>query len=197
MLSAESKVKVSTIRKGDYVTGDWEKIMEAAKRLSQLPLFVDDPQNMTTHKLRADLTRLKQQHGIKVMVFDYLGKLRDLVNEYSDEWKRTEEIAYRLQPILVELDIAGLIVHQNIKSEYGKPSMKGVAGGKGIAFEAVCAVQIVEGDTDKSRKIVNVKPPRGVEGYWHQCYLYKDPLLPRFGQVVIGEGYTPSSEKRE
>jgi len=184
LLSAESKIKVSAMRKGDYWDQDWDKIIKAGEKLKGLPLWVDDPRDMTTTRLRSDLTRLKMDHGIKVMVFDYLGKLVDLKGVFKDEWKRSTELAYRLQPILVDLDIAGLIVHQTNKEGFKKPSMGGISGGGGVAFEAVCAVQIMPGEEDNLRKIINIKPPRGVEGYWHSCKLFKDPMLPMMGQVV-------------
>ena len=122
------------------------------------------------------------------MVFDYLGKLVDGRGK-MEEWKRTPLISVRLQETLVELDIAGLVIHQTTKDGYKKQDMAGIAGGVGVAYEAVCAVQILKHDEDNLRKIVNIKPPRGVEGYWKYCELYKDPLYPIFGLVEKEERY--------
>jgi len=176
-LSGMTDQKVSSLRKGIV---DFTKAAEAMAKMEKSNLWVDDPKGMKTAELRADLIRLKGEHGIEVMVFDYLGKLKDDEGKITDEWKRTEKIAVRLQDILVELDIAGLIIHQPNKDGYDKPSMAGIAGGKGVAFEVVCAVQMMAHEEDNLRTILNVKPPRGVEGYWKSCELYKNPLYPKF-----------------
>ena len=176
-MSGHSKQKVSDMRKGNV---DFTGIAQAMEEMGKYPLWVDDPKGMTTSELRADLIKLKSEHGIKVMVFDYLGKLVDDRGK-MEEWKRTPLISVRLQEMLVELDIAGLIIHQKTKSEYKKQDISGIAGGVGVAYEVVCAVQIENHDEDNLRKIVNIKPPRGVEGYWKYCELYKDPLYPIFG----------------
>ena len=176
-MSGQSKQKVSEMRKGNI---DFNEITKAMEIMSKYPLWVDDPKGMSTAELRADLIRLKSEHDIKVVVFDYMGKLVDYLGK-MEKWKRSEWLMARVQDILVELDIAGLIIHQVTKEGYDKADMSGVAGGVDVTYEIVCAVQIMEGDKDNIRKVVNVKPPRGVEGYWKMCKLYKDPLYPIFG----------------
>ncbi len=178
-ISGQSRQKVSDMRKGDINFGLIDKAM---KEMSKYPLWVDDPKGMTTSELRADLIRLKAEHGIKCMVFDYLGKLVDNRGK-MDEWKRTPLISVLLQEMLVEIDIAGLVIHQVTKDGYESQDMAGIAGGVGLSYEIVCAAQILAHDEDNLRKIVNVKPPRGVEGYWKYCELFKDPLYPIFGLV--------------
>ena len=188
-MSGMSKQKVSDMRKGSV---DFDKITRAMEEMSQYPLWVDDPKGMTTLELRADLIRLKADYDIKVMVFDYLGKLADYRGK-MEEWKRTPLISASLQETLVELDIAGLVIHQVTKDGYKKQNLAGTAGGVTVAYEAVCIVQILKDDEDNLRKIINIKPPRHVEGYWKMCKLYKDPLYPLFGEVADEEdnGYVP------
>lgn len=188
ILSNLTAQKVSSLRKGSV---DFAKTTAAAENVEGLNFWLDDPKGIKTAELRADLIRLKGEHDIKVMVFDYLGKLKDH-QDIKDEWKRTEKIAVSLQDILVELDIAGLVIHQPNKEGYEKPSMAGIAGGKDVAFEVVCAVQIVNvPDEDNLREVINIKPPRGVEGYWKSCKLYKDPLYPRFELAAKEEKEVP------
>ena len=68
-----------------------------------------------------------------------MGKLVDGLGKFKD-WERYEQIAYSLQDMLVDLDIVGLVVHQINKKEMGqKPTKQGIAGGKGVAYEAVSA----------------------------------------------------------
>jgi len=175
-MSGQARQKVSDMRKG---TVDFTGITQAMEEMGKYPLWVDDPKGMTTSELRADLIKLKAEHDIKVMVFDYLGKLVDLEGK-MEKWKRAELLMARVQDIVVELDIVGLVVHQVTKAGYDNPSMANISGGGDTQYEIVCAVQILKHDEDNLRKIVNIKPPRGVEGYWKLCELWKDPLYPRF-----------------
>jgi len=186
-ISGQSKQKVSDLRKGDI---DFKKITRAMEEMEKYPLWVDDPKGMSTLELKADLIRLKSEHDIKCMVFDYLGKLSDYKGKMK-EWERTPLISAALQDMLVELDIAGLIIHQTTKDGYKDQDMAGIAGGVGVSYEIVCAVQILKHDEDNLRKIINVKPPRGVEGYWKICELYKDPLYPSFGEVLTEDNFVP------
>ena len=188
-MSGQSKQKVSDMRKG---TVDFTKIDKAQQEMSKYSLWVDDPKGMTAPELRADLIRLKSEHDIKVLVFDYLGKLKDYKGKMK-EWERTPLLIASVQEMLVELDIAGLVVHQTTKDGYTDQDMAGIAGGVGGAYEIVCATQILKGDSDDVRKIINIKPPRGVEGYWKMCELYKDPLYPTFAQVLKedDDNFTP------
>ena len=193
LISGETKVRVSDMRKGQIKDYEWDKITAAWEKFSKLPLHVSDPKGWLTSQLHADLIRLKAEHGIKVMVFDYMGKLTDFQNKIPDKWRRAEILTERLQSMLLELDIAGLVVHQTTKKGFGKPSIEGMAGGVDVAFEPVCAVQITDHIPNKKRgekynddwrTIINIKPPRGVEGYKKACTLFKDPDYPMFGQTM-------------
>ncbi len=190
-MSSLSNQKVSDMMKGDI---DFTSIVQAEEIMRDRCFFVDDPKGMFTSELRADLIRLKTEHNIQWMVFDYLGKLADGRGKMKD-WERYDLIICSLQDMLVDLDITGLVIHQNIKSDMGKkPSMAGIAGGKDVTYEAVCAVKLVphippkgEEPNANFRTVQNIKDQRLVEGGWEYCDLYKDPLYPRFGLAEKGD----------
>ena len=69
--------------------------------------------------------------------------------------KRLDELAKIVNPEKIQystldfVDIAGLVIHELTKEGMGKPSMKGIAGGKKVAYRAVCAVQMLSHIADE------------------------------------------------
>jgi replicative DNA helicase len=185
-MSSLSSQKVSDMRRGET---NFTDVVQAEENIRNKVFFVDDPKGMKTPELRADLIRLKAEHNIQWMVFDYLDDLKDFEGKVEG-WRRSEILASRLQDILVELDIAGLVIHELTKEGMGKPSMKGIAGGKKVAYRAVCAVQlcnhIADEPEDNFRTVISIKAPRLVEGYKKYADLYKNPDFPTFDLAVKG-----------
>ncbi len=72
LLSAESEVKLADMRGGRVSTEDWAKIDETLNRVPDAPLFIDDSPNLTMMEIRSKASRLKQQHGLDLIVLDYL-----------------------------------------------------------------------------------------------------------------------------
>ena len=185
-MSSLSSQKVSDMRRGET---NFTSVSQAMEEMEDKPFWVYDPKGMKTPELRADLIRLKAEHNIQWMVFDYLDDLKDFEGKVEG-WRRSEILASRLQDILVELDIAGLVIHELTKEGMGKPSMKGIAGGKKVAYRAVCAVQLCSHIADEPeenfRTVISIKAPRLVEGYSKYADLYKNPDYPTFGLAEKG-----------
>lgn len=192
-MSSLTSQKVSDLRKGKV---DFFKLTALIDETNDKPFWVDDPKRMKTPQLRADLTRLKAEYDIKWMVFDYLDDLKDFEGKVEG-WRRSEILATRLQDMLVELDICGLVIHELTKEGYGKRTMGGMAGGKKVAYRAVSAVQLIDhlpkdGEPKKDfRSVMNIKPPRHVEGYKKICHLYKNPIYPRFELAAEDNDFVP------
>lgn len=73
MLSARSGVSGQTLRGGHRIPDDqMRRIIQAAEDLKGAPIYVDDTPNMSVLQLRARARRLVAQHGVKVIMIDYL-----------------------------------------------------------------------------------------------------------------------------
>ena len=62
LLSAEAKVALNHMRKGDMTDDDWNKLGAKMGQVSGAPMFIDDSPNMTMMEIRAKARRLKQRH---------------------------------------------------------------------------------------------------------------------------------------
>ena len=72
MISSETGISSGKLRKGDLQPHEWEQLNVKVKALEKAPLFIDDTPSLSIFDLRAKARRLASQHGIKLIVVDYL-----------------------------------------------------------------------------------------------------------------------------
>jgi replicative DNA helicase len=113
LLSAESRVPLNNIRSGQLSDGDWTKMARRMGEISEAPLFVDDTANMTLMEIRAKARRLKQRHGLKLIVVDYLGLMTP--SSTGRNSNRNDEVAglsRGLKLLGKEIEVPVIAVHQ-------------------------------------------------------------------------------------
>ena len=72
MISSETGISSGKLRKGNLEPHEWEQLNVKVKNLSKAPIFIDDTPSLSIFDLRAKARRLASQHGIKVIIIDYL-----------------------------------------------------------------------------------------------------------------------------
>ncbi|MCF6223415.1 MAG: replicative DNA helicase [Flavobacteriaceae bacterium] len=72
MISSQTGISSEKLRKGNLETYEWEALNVKVKSLSNAPIFIDDTPSLSVFDLRAKARRLVSQHGVKVIVIDYL-----------------------------------------------------------------------------------------------------------------------------
>ena len=117
--SADSKVMTRTIKTGKMDDGQFADFLKVVEGYESLPLYLSDSVHWTTASIRADLARLKIQHGVQWFVLDYAYLLRD--GQGLSENDRTGIISSYIKAICRSLDIAGIVIHSLNK--------KGMSGG--------------------------------------------------------------------
>ena len=111
VLSEASEVPSEQIRRGDMTEPEFRRFVDAAKTLEACPLFIDDTPALPISQLAARARRLKREHGLDVLIVDYLQLVRaasakdNRVNEIS-------EITQGLKAIAKELDIPVVALSQ-------------------------------------------------------------------------------------
>lgn len=112
MLAIYGKVDLANIRRGKLSSGDWNNLAKASEALSTAPLFIDDtPRGLTTLDLRARARRLKAQHGLGLVVVDYLQLMRSSIRTDSRE-QEVAEISRSLKAIAKELNVPVIALAQ-------------------------------------------------------------------------------------
>ena len=104
MFSMLSGVPLQNLRHGYVKDDDWEKVMDAALKISSREIYVDDNPNLTTTELRIKSRKLKQEKGVKIIFVDYLQLLRTPYRS-STRQEEVAEISRNLKALAKELNI--------------------------------------------------------------------------------------------
>lgn len=111
MLCSEAQVDSSRLRSGYLADADWPRLAAAMGRLSEAPIFVDDSANLTAIEMRAKARKLKAEHGLGLIIIDYL----QMIQSYKRSENRTQEvseIARAIKSLAKELDIPVIAISQ-------------------------------------------------------------------------------------
>ena len=111
MLCCWGKVDLSKLRRGRLDDNDWARLYEAANALSPAPIFVDDSAALTTMEVRARCRRLKAEHGLGLVVVDYLQLMRSARRVDSRE-QEISDISRNLKALAKELQVPVIALSQ-------------------------------------------------------------------------------------
>ncbi len=107
LIAMETGIDTNALRVGRLADNDWEKFIGAVESLANLPILLDDTPALTPSQLRAKCRRLMMQHGLDLVIVDYLQlmpigeKVESRVPEISRISRELKELARTLNvPIL-------------------------------------------------------------------------------------------------
>lgn len=114
ILADVANISGDAIRKGALKEEDFRRFVTASQKLSQIPLFIDDTPALSIAAVRTRARRLKRQHGLELLVIDYLQLLQGSGSRQSNENRVLEisEITRGLKAIAKELEIPVLALSQ-------------------------------------------------------------------------------------
>lgn len=72
LISAEAELESDKIKKGNLEEYEWEQLVHKTAKLSDAPIFIDDTPALTILELRAKARKLVAQHGVELIIVDYL-----------------------------------------------------------------------------------------------------------------------------
>jgi replicative DNA helicase len=108
-ICAASKINLYDIRDGMANMDDFDRMSRQVSKLSSLPLFIENTNGFSIGQLVALARRMKQQHGIKFAVVDYIQLLSC---EAGSREQEISGISKGLKAIAMELDIPVMALSQ-------------------------------------------------------------------------------------
>jgi replicative DNA helicase len=111
MLCSEAKVDSQAVRTGYLTSSDWHRLTAAAGRLSEASIFIDDSPGLTVLEARAKARRMKAEHGLDLLVIDYLQLMRGRAAMESRQ-QEISEISRSLKALAKELNIPVVALSQ-------------------------------------------------------------------------------------
>ncbi|VBB07530.1 dna helicase dnab type [Lucifera butyrica] len=126
MLCAEAPIDASRLRRGDLEEKDWTKLVVAADKLASAPIFIDDTAGITVLEMRAKARRLKSEHGLKLIIIDYLQLMQGSSSGGRNENRQQEisEISRSLKGLARELNVPVIALSQLSRSVESRQSKK-------------------------------------------------------------------------
>ena len=125
MLSSLGQIDQHRLRTGRLNDDDWPRLTSAIALLNEAPLFIDDTPALTVTELRARARRLKREHGLSMIVIDYI-QLMQGSSRSSNENRATEisEISRSLKALAKELEVPVVALSQLNRSLEQRPNKR-------------------------------------------------------------------------
>src|SRR5881392_2892518 len=111
MLCSEAKVDSQAVRTGYLSSSDWHRLTAAAGRLSEANIFIDDSPGLTVLEARAKARRMKAEHGLDLLLIDYLQLMRGRAAMESRQ-QEISEISRSLKALAKELSVPVVALSQ-------------------------------------------------------------------------------------
>ncbi len=111
MLCGEARVSNSKVRTGHLGERDFPKLVDAASKLAEAPIFIDDTPALTITELRAKARRLHRENNLAMVVVDYLQLARSPAYSHSRE-QEISDISRSLKALAKELHIPVIALSQ-------------------------------------------------------------------------------------
>ena len=108
-LCAESLVDAHKVRTGYIGKDDFRQLIDALATVTRAPLYIDDSSSLTIMEMRAKARRLKAEHGLSLLIVDYLqlmsgyGRVENRVQEISGISRGLKALAKELEVPVVAL----------------------------------------------------------------------------------------------
>jgi replicative DNA helicase len=122
MLSSLSRINSGKLKTGNLTDREWPSLAQNQQILAQSRIFIDDTPALSPMEVRARCRRLKRQHGLDLIVIDYLQLMQikgseNRVNEIS-------EISRSLKGLAKELDVPVIALSQLNRSLEQRPNKR-------------------------------------------------------------------------
>ncbi|MEN3202443.1 MAG: replicative DNA helicase [Atribacterota bacterium] len=111
MLCSEARIDAGRVRKGFLTEKDWPQLAQAAGRLAEAPIFIDDTPSISVLELRAKARRLKAEKNLGLVIIDYLQLMKGY-GRSENRQQEISEISRSLKAMARELNIPVIAVSQ-------------------------------------------------------------------------------------
>jgi replicative DNA helicase len=111
MLSSIGRIEQTRLRTGKLHDEDWPRVDSAVSMMSDAPIYIDDSGALTPTEVRARARRLKREHGLGLIVVDYL-QLMQVTGTVENRATEISEISRSLKALAKELDVPVIALSQ-------------------------------------------------------------------------------------
>lgn len=111
LLCSEANIDMLKLRTGDISDKDWEKIARVSGPLAKAKIFIDDTAGISIMELRSKCRRLKMEHGLDMIIIDYLQLMRG--SRFSENRQQeVSEISRAIKVLAKEMECPVIALSQ-------------------------------------------------------------------------------------
>lgn len=126
MMSSLGRIDQHKVRTGKLEDDDWPRLTSAVGILSEAPLYIDDTPGLTPTELRARARRLSREHGLGLIVIDYLQLMQAPSGAKENRATEISEISRNLKSLAKELNVPVIALSQLNRSLEQRPNKRPV-----------------------------------------------------------------------
>lgn len=112
MLCAEGNIDSQRLRTGNLEADDWGKLTMAMGSLSNAGIYIDDSPGIRVSDIRSKCRRLKQEHGLGMIIIDYLQLIQGSEQSKENRQQEVSEISRSLKGLARELEVPLIALSQ-------------------------------------------------------------------------------------
>ena len=112
LISNVCELESEKIKSGQLSQPEWDNLMARTKRLYSAPLYVDDTPSLSVFELRTKARRLVREHGVKIIIIDYLQLMNASGMKFGSREQEVSTISRSLKGLAKELNIPIIALSQ-------------------------------------------------------------------------------------
>lgn len=167
MVCTLARANAHRLRTGYFQDDEWRLIAEASNKLYGAPIYIDDTTDLTHLAMRAKCRRLKAEHGLSMVVVDYLQLMRSHRNTENRN-QEISEIARGLKSLARELHVPVIALSQLSraveKREDKRPMLSDLRESGSIEAEADLVMMLYRPDYYNIKEVEDTESIRGRDG---------------------------------
>ncbi len=112
LISNVCELESEKIKSGQLSQLEWDKLMTKIKMLYSAPLYIDDTPSLSVFELRTKARRLVREHGVKILIIDYLQLMNASGMKFGSREQEVSMISRSLKQLAKELSIPIIALSQ-------------------------------------------------------------------------------------
>ena len=112
LISNVCEIPSEKIKSGQLEHMEWDQLMARLKHLEGAPLFIDDTASLSIFELRTKARRLVREHGVKIIIIDYLQLMNASGMKFGSREQEVSMISRSLKQLAKELNIPIIALSQ-------------------------------------------------------------------------------------
>ncbi|MBL8068269.1 MAG: replicative DNA helicase [Armatimonadetes bacterium] len=112
MIATLAQVPMGALKQANLHPNDYQKLADACEDMYNLPIYIDDTSDVSPLEMRGKCRRLKAEHGLSLVIVDYLQLMRGSGKRNENRTQEIGEIARSLKVLAKELDVPVIALSQ-------------------------------------------------------------------------------------